>query len=273
MTTESQKLELLQELLFAKATTGLNHDDSVTLNRLLSEFPDTDIKEFEILASHIDVAITEQSTIEIPKHLRESIIQQGEAFLLSSGEDSSDKIADKDMGMSPDPVSRGGVNNALWGFALAASLLLAVIGWLPRDASIPAQAEPTLSQNREALINNLTDTIVIAWTQTDDPLSKTVTGDIVWSNQAQEGYMRFQGLPVNDPQLNQYQLWIFDEKREKHPVDGGVFDALEGELIIPIREKLQVYSPTMFAVTLEQPGGVVVSDKEHIVAIAKIETG
>jgi len=100
-----------------------------------------------------------------------------------------------------------------------------------------------------------------------------VTGDVVWSTQAQEGYMRFQGLPVNNPQFNQYQLWIFDEKREKHPVDGGVFDALEGELIIPIREKLQVYSPTMFAVTLEQPGGVVVSDKEHIVAIAKVEAG
>lgn len=272
MTAESQKLELLQELLIAKATSGLDHDDQTILQRLLDEFPDTDTEEFEWLASQIDVAITEPASDEMPAHLMQSIIKQGEAFLASSDQ-ATHEITDEVAKASPEPAPRRTLNNALWGLALAASLIIALIGWLPRDTSSPATAEMTPLQSREALIRNSTDAFIIAWTQTDDPLSKTITGDVVWSNQAQEGYMRFQGLPVNNPQLNQYQLWIFDEQRKQYPVDGGVFDAVEGELIVPIREKLQVYSPTMFAVTLEQPGGVVVSDKEHIVAIAKVEAG
>ena len=43
------------------------------------------------------------------------------------------------------------------------------------------------------------------------------------------------------------------------------------EVIIPIDAKLKVSRPHMFAVTVEKPGGVVISEQERIVVLAKME--
>jgi anti-sigma-K factor RskA len=60
-----------------------------------------------------------------------------------------------------------------------------------------------------------------------------------------------------------------DASRDVHPVDGGVFDVTStGELIIPIHNRLPVSQPTAFAVTLEKPGGVVVSDGPMLLVAA-----
>jgi anti-sigma-K factor RskA len=95
---------------------------------------------------------------------------------------------------------------------------------------------------------------------------------VVWSDEKQAGYMRFRGLPANDPTKQTYQLWIFDETQDpKTPIDGGTFDVnADGEVIIPINAKLKARKPAMFAVTVEKPGGVVVSDRKNIVALAKV---
>ena len=65
----------------------------------------------------------------------------------------------------------------------------------------------------------------------------------------------------------------FDAGRDKrYPVDGGVFDvpANTAEVVIPIRAALMVRKPAAFAVTVEKPGGVVVSGREHVVALGAI---
>lgn len=82
--------------------------------------------------------------------------------------------------------------------------------------------------------------------------------------------MRFEGLAHNDPSQFQYQLWIFDDSRDDaHPVDGGVFDVpSSGEVLVPISAKLKVGKAKLFAVTVERPGGVVVSKRERIVLTA-----
>jgi len=92
----------------------------------------------------------------------------------------------------------------------------------------------------------------------------------VWSASAQQGYLRFVGLAPNDRAVVPYQLWIFDKTRDdKYPVDGGVFDvAASGEVIVRIDPKLHVNDAALFAVTIERPGGVVVSKREHIVVTA-----
>ncbi len=83
--------------------------------------------------------------------------------------------------------------------------------------------------------------------------------------------MRIRGLAANDPKAAQYQLWIFDGKRDQaHPVDGGVFDVVDGEVVVPIRAAIQVFEPKLFAVTVERPGGVVVSKRERIVLTAAL---
>jgi anti-sigma-K factor RskA len=97
-----------------------------------------------------------------------------------------------------------------------------------------------------------------------------VQGDVVWSTAAQEGYMRLAGRPVNDPSAEQYQLWIVDPARDSRPLDGGVLDvdAETGEVVIPIDAKLAILQPAAFALTLEQPGGVVVSAGPLLVVAA-----
>ena len=86
--------------------------------------------------------------------------------------------------------------------------------------------------------------------------------------------MRFRGLPANDGKAETYQLWIFDKTQDKAtPIDGGTFDVpADGEVVIPINAKLKAAGPEMFAITIEKPGGVVVSKREKIAALAKVET-
>ena len=99
---------------------------------------------------------------------------------------------------------------------------------------------------------------------------KGMSGEVVWSDERQEGYMFLTDLPVNDPKSKQYQLWIVDPTRDEKPVDGGVFDiaSAEGTTVIPIRNPLLIRDPKAFVITLEQPGGVVVSKQEVVVAAA-----
>ena len=113
-----------------------------------------------------------------------------------------------------------------------------------------------------------------AWTATKDPASRGADGDVVWSAQEQRGYMRMHGLAKNDPTAYQYQLWIFDADRDdKFPVDGGVFDVKGDEVVVPVTARLPVGKAVLFAVTIEKPGGVVVSKRERIVLTAKPAAG
>lgn len=160
---------------------------------------------------------------------------------------------------------------------LAAAACLVVAGgavwWAyaqkPAPTPVPVVAT-TPATERAALLANAADVSKITWTITQDPTSRSATGDVVWSPSAQKGYMRFVGLAPNDPTQFQYQLWIFDKTRDQaYPVDGGVFDVTSnGEVVIAIDPKLHVNDLAMFAVTVEKPGGVVVSKRERIVVTA-----
>jgi hypothetical protein len=139
----------------------------------------------------------------------------------------------------------------------------------------PQKKEPTAAEARAELLANAKDATTLAWTATQDANAVGASGDVVWSASAQKGYMRFKGLAVNDAKQLQYQLWIFDKSRDQaFPVDGGVFDVSStGEVIVPISAKLHVDEPVLFAVTIEQPGGVVVSKRERIVVTAAPKPG
>jgi anti-sigma-K factor RskA len=155
---------------------------------------------------------------------------------------------------------------AAWaGWLVAAGLLL----WL----AIQGGGERTPAARRDRLVASAPDLVRKDWTRTADPLAGTASGELVWSTARQEGYMLFRGLPANDPRQNQYQLWIFDTSRpdwEARPVDGGVFDVAAGTaVVVPVTAKLEVRAPALFAVTLEPPGGVVVSAREHLLLTAE----
>ena len=169
-----------------------------------------------------------------------------------------------------------------WAVAAAACVVLAaniystrispreIVQVPPTPTPAPEQLTPT--QMRERLMASATD-IARADIAAGKELYKP-TGDIVWSDARQSGYIRITGLPKNDPGKEQYQLWIFDENQDpKTPVDGGVFDASsDGEIVIPINAKIRVKGAKVFAITVERPGGVVVSKQEKVAALAKVET-
>ena len=127
-----------------------------------------------------------------------------------------------------------------------------------------------LLQKFESLIQDEPATKRLEFASASDPYTG-LSGEVIWNDEKQEGYMSLKNLAVNDPTKNQYQLWIVDPERDELPVDGGVFDITQkdGKSIIPIRNALAINKPVAFVITLEQPGGVVKSKQEVVVALAK----
>jgi hypothetical protein len=183
------------------------------------------------------------------------------------------------------PRAGAAAGSGLYGwFAAAACLLLALFAWnrAPPPGAPVAQAPPPLvapqpapsvpatpAEERAALLAS-SSALKITFGPTKDPAAAGVTGDVVWDPVTQRGFMHFVGLAANDPALRQYQLWIFDGGRDpRYPVDGGVFNmpSNQGEVVIPIHAALPVLSAKAFAVTIEKPGGVVVSGREHVVVL------
>lgn len=165
-----------------------------------------------------------------------------------------------------------------WAAAAVASIALAVTLFTSKGpenrAALPGTPPPTPeerldpAQQRQKLIESDAQVIMAQWGETGG-----VSGDVVWSDAKQAGYMRVKGLAKNDVSKETYQLWIFDETQsEKTPIDGGVFDInTDGEVIVPIDAKLKVKNPGAFAITIEKPGGVVVSTRGRVAALAPVK--
>jgi hypothetical protein len=158
-----------------------------------------------------------------------------------------------------------------WVVAVAA-LSLALVGWWPRliepsaESAAGAFGQWRAHLGRERMLSHPAE--VDRWRWADGE------GDVVWDRQRQRGYLLLRGFVANDPSRARYQLWIFDGARdERYPVDGGLFDVPSGrdEVVIPVKAALPVLKPTAFAVTVEKPGGAVVSLREKLVAFAREE--
>ena len=120
----------------------------------------------------------------------------------------------------------------------------------------------TLGQNRSKLLE-LPGTVRVAWQPFDLPDAPAeqgrVTGDVVWNDELEQGFVRFVGLKPNDPTKEQYQIWVIDDRGMEQKVSGGVFNAIaDGEIVVPITPSIDVRRVALFAVTIEEPGGTVV---------------
>lgn len=267
----------LAELLAQRAIDGLTGSETTELDRLLAKYPGADEHVLDNTASALLLASTLQPE-PLPASLMLRLEKHAECF-------SNEAIVEPTPAAKRARDRRSMGTNTAW-FALAASVLIAVVGWWPRLQSssggeavvqqpiaqtVSEPVEPTPQELRTALLSHAA-AIQRNWQPTDKAL--IITGDIVWDNVTQAGYMRFAGLPANDPQQEQYQLWIFDAARgDKYPVDGGVFDVpADGEVLVPVSAKLPIGQPVLFAVTREKAGGVVVSSRENIVVTAKVTT-
>lgn len=251
-----------EELLAELETEGLGDADARLLDELLIQ-TGLDRDHFAHSAAAVTLA-SSMPLLELPNSLRRQLVEAGQSRVARS---------------VPVRARAAWFESAAIGwYAAAAMLLLAVGAWWPGlegmvGAGTPAALTELMppAMERERLLASGTELFRWDWAPTEDPAAQGLSGDVVWSAALQAGFMRFQGLQANNPAATRYQLWVFDAERdERFPVDGGVFDVPAGaaEVVVPIRPVLPVGAAVAFAVTVELPGGAVVSTRERIVALA-----
>lgn len=274
--------EKLLELLSDQVIFGLDENESAELERLKRRYSDWEDDSFETAATAISLSKLPIDE-ELPGHLREKITMLAEDFF------SQKEGITNDFGTTPtdskisitetEPARSFGWNWLGWAVAAVALVALGINIWYLQNqpteeiAKIPpptARPTPTMNEKLNQLLAS-NDSIKARF---DAMVFETFKGDVVWSNSEQKGYIRVSGLPVNNKSKSTYQFWIFDAVQgEKTPVSGGTFNIDEnGEVIIPINADVKVSDPKAFAITVEKPGGVVVSKQEKVAGIAKITT-
>ena len=279
----TRPMSRLEELLADRAVQPLTAEEQRELERLLAAAGRVDADEFDRAAAAIELALGVRRKLEpLPAALRERIATSASLSATQFRSAHHRAIADSARAARPSlsPMPRSTfILWSGWAAAAAAILLTIFIAQVARRSDrlgtqspgVPGATGATGATG--AAVAAAKDKLSLPWKPTDDPDGKNVRGEIVWSDALQAGFMHFTGLPKNDPAQHQYQLWIFDSNQDdRYPIDGGVFDiaSANGEAIVPIQAKLKVKWPRMFAVTEEKPGGVVVSAREHLVALAQI---
>ena len=264
--SHDRRLELLAE----RALFGLSPEDQRELERLGGD--DSPVDEMALAAAALDLGLHGHAMAHeaLPAHLRQRTL------------DAMRQAAAEQRKATP-PVVPGSLERRPgndtprrdWlGWAVAAAAVaVAAFSWSRQ----PNLAEPTPIELRSELLaaakRDPASIVELNWTKTEDPAAKDATGKVLWSDKLQRGVMEFRGLAANNPKESQYQLWIFDADRpEATPVDGGVFDIPAGksEVLVPIDARLPVSKATLFAVSVEKPGGVVVSDRKRLPLVAPV---
>lgn len=264
----------IQELLAGKALGELSDAESRDLESLMTDDLKGDARDLEYAAAVIQVIFAGRSNENLPTDLRQRIASDA-ARVLGGGlvgdavaTEPRQNGAETWRSQASSGRSVGKREIVAW-LALAGTVLLAVGIWAAgQQGASPASDRVA----RAGLIDQATDLVRVSWGVGTTPFESTVEGDVVWSTSEQKGFMRFVGMPINDPTKEQYQLWIIDPQRDDEPIDGGVFDIdASGEVIVPIDAKLAVLGPAAFAITIEKPGGVVVSTQDRLPLLAAVE--
>jgi hypothetical protein len=297
----------LAELAIERWLEGLGAPESMEFETLRARYPTLDIDSLEAVAATLRVRLAD-SPESLPERVRVKLAKGADDYFGPRAM-SPDGLAAADLDRmsttAPSWLAYGG-----W-LTAAASLLLTVTVWFDRPLqapriATPAPAAPAIRQapvsssiaaSSPEQVKSVPDTETSkpdaeladaateraqfmrahAWLLQrsflpgSDPTGEAVSGDVVWDAKSQTGYMRFHGLRPNNPNIEQYQLWIFDARRDQRfPVDGGVFNvsSASGDQVVRITARLSVEVPLMFVVTVERRGGVVVSDRSRVAAVA-----
>ncbi|MEM6701690.1 MAG: anti-sigma factor [Acidobacteriota bacterium] len=258
--TSPESQSLLEQLLAAEATQGLSDLETLELERLLEEHgTNREDQGYEQAAAALEMAFHAARTPSVPPSLN-----QGLEELAARASRGGDLLQFPSPARQVETDETSSSKLSLWFFAAAAAITLLSFAprLLDRNATTPLEAPvETIAA----------DEIRLEMAPTKDPAAVGAQGEVIWSNAGQRGEMRISGLEANDPAVSQYQLWIFDAAQdERYPIDGGVFDVVGGQAVIPIDAGIEVRSPTLFAITVEKPGGVVVSGRERIVLLAPV---
>ena len=263
-----------EELLADQTLFGLTIDEQEELERLSAHKTQDD--SLERTAAIVAMALHSQSDSPLPDGLKQTILDSFKGRTLNSLVDlprtsapESDFADETDQRLRT-PVRMNRREVVAW--MVAAASLAGVI--VDRNRLLTfSNRERSAADSRTDLIHSQSDIVSVPWVSTNDPSARGVKGDVIWSTHAQQGALRITGLAPNEPIVHQYQLWIFDKGRDdRYPINGGTFniETKNQETVISVRPQLRVVQPTMFAVSIEKTGGVVVSTRERLLLIATV---
>lgn len=265
------EIDRLLELLADRATGNLTPETGAELARLVAQFPDeARANAYEDAVAGLIVAVAPPRAARLPDALRSKLLAAGRDIAAGHAARSGDAPASI-------PISRARSNAWLGWLAAAAALAFAAVGWWPRLVP-PAPPAPVTLAQRAREVASEPGVVQVAWAPQADPRATGVSGTVVWNPMTQEGYARFAGLSPNDPNVEQYQLWVIDAGRTApDPVDAGVFDVASaeldpatGELVVPIRPALVIRDAGAFAMTVEPSGGMVRPTLERLVVLGPV---
>ncbi len=277
--------EILFDLLTKQATYGLDVAEQGHLDELSASGDFFAGDSFELTAAAI--GLSGMDIVEpMPAHLFSKILASANSFYGTEDLTNAKDITEPDdlqptFGFEPKRSSWMGWFG--WAVASVACIALAVNIFSTRvekPVDVTTNPTPIASPDKPSPAKQFEEMIASANVikASFGPAPKgpvelaSAAGDVVWNDAKQTGYMKLRGLPKNDKSVSTYQLWIFDENQDpKYPIDGGTFDiTADGDVIIPIDAKIAAKNPKLFAITVEKPGGVVVSDRKKMAAIAQV---
>ena len=257
MDKRQEKLNNLLDLLATRSCQPLSYTEELELNHLLDEFPEYTPDYFEDIAALADSTMyvhDEQNLSSMPESTKKKIIKN----FRSDNEGFSTLQIFKNIFQTP---------KLAWAMTclLAIGTSMSMIEFRNYETNYR-----NLPMKKAVLEFSSDDLIEYNWFAQSDEFC-ACSGNVIWSDDGQRGFITLAGLPMNDPTQNQYQIWIVDPNMHANPVDGGVFDIVTGDAptIIPINPKLPIGKAKGFAITLEQPGGVVISEQSLILTAPK----
>ena len=258
--------ELFYDLVIEESLMGLSNDDQQRLDEMLeTNVAQQEADEIRMTIAALDLAFDEGKVEKMPASFREKLQSDG-----------ASRVSNTDSSPTFDTSAWTSSWNSLLA-PIAYVLVGSVIGLAISSmwTASPNMSEPTVAQQLENFRDSgITDLQKVSWQQKDDTGGENVTGEVVWSDSQNEGYMVFDGLKTNDPG-DVYQLWIFDADRPEtdiEPVNGGVFKiASDGKAIVPIDFTIKTSRVKLFALTVEKDPGVAVSKRERLPVLAPVE--
>lgn len=262
MNESNPLLEQVHALLADRAVKGADSAEQAGIDCLLRHAKEVNADSFDLTAAALGLAYADEPDEPMPADLMSRLLPLGQTIAAENVNRQQIEPV-----RAPAPVVARATRRLVspaWGWAgwlVAAAILL--ITQLPKPDTSPESAYQKLKSQ---------GALVVAGKQGPHGDAQ-VDGEVVWDDKTQTGYMKLRGLTANDPKQSQFQLWIFDDKpfAKVTPTDGGVFDVTNAqEVIVPIRANLKVGKPSLFAITVERPGGVMVSKREKLVFVASV---
>ncbi|MBX3383798.1 MAG: anti-sigma factor [Phycisphaeraceae bacterium] len=267
----------LSELLAQRSTEGLSGAEDKELDSLFEQEGIEDDLSLDVAAAACHLAFLAHELgdepLEMPEAARRRLEISGRVWVAARASQPAIRPSSADMTVHPpalplkmtDQASAPTKSSGMWPWLVAAGFaLIAAVGWF--RTSVPVNP----GMDIVSAIAQAPDSAEWSWNDWDNPEVTGVAGSVVWSEALQCGYMKFRGLPSNNPASEQYQLWIVDKRGLSQRVSGAIFDVnRDGEVIVPVKPLIPVQDAALFAITIEQPGGTWVSDMSRRVVVAK----